>query len=699
MQIDQPANPDLEIDLQDEPSPEEIANDAALELVKRDAETAEAWIAGNQWNERWDEIDILYDSPRVFKTWEQVTVMQPNVQRYIISRHVNSIHPAMMEGIFSDTPPFFAEKRPGTSDDVVKARSTVIQYQLDDMEFKNEVSNGCFQDILHGTAIWKWGLHWVEVPDYAYERKSQPLTTKGPMGESIQVNSSDSDEFIEKPQTKRVLKPFFEHRELRSILVDSSLRVSDIRKAKFAIDKDYVTLADLLDMKDDPNYTLPSEEVIRSWFEKPKEEPEVQGNLDSTGGGAPSIAGQGEPGWKETTEDPSLQGLLRLERWDKYKVITTINNKVVIQNKPNPYGVLPYFSCNWFNRIRAFYGLGVGKIIAQDQRLNQGVTNSGLALLQILLDPPFAVDEDSNVATQNQRFRKGGFIKVKTKGNQSVSDAIKPLELPRLPVAEIMAFLQSSESEAEAADGANALTMQGSVPSGSGKTSITRTAGGVNAFQGATASRLQGPVDRFLDQVFIPWIFQLDELNRRFLPMNQVRDILGDELGSAFKVDELAFKTGRMKFTALAGTRMAAKRIMAQSLPIMTQLFLQPAFSDQLKIQNKYFDMLQIAKMWFQASGWPNQNDVIKDMTPEMQQNVQNFDPGMQKAKAAAAQQQQKTQDSKDLLAQKGEQGIARDAIKMAMQSGLEHELRAVDERATEPFLESGEPGGNFGVQ
>src|SRR5271167_1421028 len=158
MLIEQQADPNAIIELQSEPTPEEIADAEALALVTQDAEIAEAWIAGEQWNERWDEIDILYDSPRIFRQWEQTQVMQPNVQRYNISDHVNSLHPAMQEGLFSDNPPFIALPRPGTYSDTVRARSAVLNYELEDMEFENEVSDGLFQDVLHGTGIWKWGM-------------------------------------------------------------------------------------------------------------------------------------------------------------------------------------------------------------------------------------------------------------------------------------------------------------------------------------------------------------------------------------------------------------------------------------------------------------------------------------------------------------------------------------------------------------
>src|ERR1035437_5821928 len=97
-------------------------------------------------------------------------------------------------------------------------------------------------------------------------------------------------------------------------------------------------------------------------------------------------------------------------------------------------------------------------MIGTDQRLRSGLENSGLALLQLIMDPPFVISGDDNMPTQNVRMRKGGIIKIKGDGK------ITPLEMPKLPLGEIFAFLQNSQSKSEAADGANSQMMQGAVP-------------------------------------------------------------------------------------------------------------------------------------------------------------------------------------------------------------------------------------------
>lgn len=680
--IEQQGNPDQPVTLEQQLSPEEIEKAAALSLVVQNAETAETWITNRQWNERWNETDVLYDAPRTYSVYEQTTAPKPNVTRFLLAQHVNSIHPQVMSGLFYEDPCFAFKQRPGTSADVARARSTMIQYQLNDMEFKNEVSLGMFQDILHGTTIFKWGMETKEVPDFQYTRKASPLKQKDALGQEISVNTEESDSFDEDIKYKTVWSPFFENREIRDVLVDPTLRLPDIRKAKWVIDKFYLSLEDLLELKKDPSYDLPDEDTIKSWFEEPKEQPALLGTTLEVNTNAPGLISQGEPDWKDLSADNYHKGLLALEYWDKNKTITVLNRKIVIRNTKNIFGKIPFYSCNWYNRIRTFWGLGVGRLIGQEQRLNQGLVNAGLAILNLLLDPPFVVNGDENVPSQNVRLRAGGIIKVKG----PVRDAIGPLEMPKLPM-ELFTFLQNSQSAAEAVDGANDLMVQGNMPGPGlgGKSSITRTGTGVNALSGATASRLQGPLDRFIDQVLIPWIYDLDELNRRFLPMQQMRDVLGDELGEDFKIDEQEFLKGRVEFDVLAGSQLAARKILAQSLPLITQIFEQPQIHEQLAQANgEYVDVKELLLMWLEASGWPNRRDLIKKLTPEMLARLQNNNPAAAKTQGQAALENQKFEHARELQQQKGEIGVARDMLNKSLDQGGTALLRQAYEASPE---------------
>lgn len=659
------------VDIEDTPSPEEIIESAALELVKTDASNAESWIEGQQWNEAWRTIDILYDSPRQFATFEGSQTQKAGINRFILCQHVNSLHPKFTEGLFYDDQYFITIPTPGADNDVVRARAAVMREQLKEMKFEDEVGQGTFQQILHGTGIWKWGLRREEEVFYSYKAKEPAPTQQGPMGETLTVETDASLTFEEIEHKRWVIKPFFENREIRGVLVDPKLKVPEIRCAKFVIDKYYLNLAELLDLAKNPDYDLPDEETLKEWITNPKEDPAMLGNMDSQPG-SPTIAGQGSPDWFSTSEDPYQDSLMVLERWDKYKVITTLNNKKVIQNRPNPYGVIPFYSANFYNRIRSFWGIGDGKIVGNDQRLQQGLENGGIALLQLLLDPPFVTNEDQFVLTQNTRLRKGGNIKVKG----DIKTAIMPLEMPRLPLGELSAFIGMSKASAEAADGMNEMFTGGSMPGpgSGGKSSATRNATGAAGIIQANASKLMGPVGRFCNQVFVPWIYQLDQLNRRFIMttpegVRQFKAILADKFGKDYKFPADKFLSGRVEFDVLAGSHLAAKKAMASSLPIIISILESPNMQQQLvKYAGKYIDPEELLNMLMESTNWRNQHTLFKKVSKEMQQAEQQGEQN-NKANQAVQLQTLKGQQADQLQHTKAVTGIARDAAKEALKS------------------------------
>ena len=209
------------------------------------------------------------------------------------------------------------------------------------------------------------------------------------------------------------------------------------------------------------------------------------------------------------------------------------------------------------------------------------------------------------------------------------SEAYKLLEQPKVP-AETWAALQNSEANTESTSGADSALVQGSAR---GPTSgIGRSATGANALASASASRMDGPLDNFLDQVFVPFLYILDELVFNYVSDQQIKDILGEELGKEYVVNMQEFHDGKVMFEVLAGSSLAAKRTMAQSLTLITQILQNPEIQTFLaEVQGKYIDWEVILGMWLEASEWKDRQDVIKDMTDDM------------KAALKAKQQQQAT--------------------------------------------------------
>ena len=135
---------------------------------------------------------------------------------------------------------------------------------------------------------------------------------------------------------------------------------------------------------------------------------------------------------------------------------------------------------------------------------------------------------------------------------------ISLLESPRVP-SDIWAALQNSEASTESTTGADQTLVQGS--SAGPRAGIGRSATGAGAMAQASATRLDGPLDNFLDQVFVPWLYILDELIFNYISDAQIVDILGEQKGKEYlsQIDLKEYHEGKVTFEVLAGSSLSAK--------------------------------------------------------------------------------------------------------------------------------------------
>jgi hypothetical protein len=199
-----------------------------------------------------------------------------------------------------------------------------------------------------------------------------------------------------------------------------------------------------------------------------------------------------------------------------------------------------------------------------------------------------------------------------------VEKSYKLLETPKMP-ADVWAALKESEQATESSSGADAQLVQGS--SAGPRSSMGRTAGGANLLAGASATRLDGPLDNFIEQVFKPFLGVIDKLIFNVMSDAAILHLLGKEQGQDFLEDFNLqdFHNAQIEYEVLAGSSLAAKRTMAQSMVMLTQILDNPQIQQSLAdINEEYIDMKPIISMWLEASEWKNKNDIIKKMTPEM---------------------------------------------------------------------------------
>lgn len=664
------------------------AEDPALTLVVKDAQSAETAKAAKQWIAGWNSASIVYQSTTVPKYWEGTQVERANIPFYTVAKAVNSLAPQIINGLFYDDPPFIFQPRPGTKQVTVEAISDIIEFQLEEINFKEECRRGVINACLFGTNIWKWGWDSYKKKDEYYTREDdKTVLPSGIPGQPDVTYYNPESPLEEKSEEYQIERPRFENiTSIKDILVDPTLRTPNITEGKFVIHRMYMTYNDLEKLRDRPGYNIPERAEVASWFLPPAEE--AIPALDEQTGVNAVWDMRSNPRWMTATEDPFEKPLEVLERWDKNKVIIVVQQKKVICNGPNPYGEIPFFSVNWWDVPGAFYGLGLARTIGSEQRLQQGIVNTWLDSTALALAGVYTRKRGTSIPTQSLRIHPGRVIEV-----DDVKDFV-PLERPPI-VPEAGQHISLSQARVEQNSGAGEITTQG-IAGSTGHSNLARTAAGANAITSGQGVQISEFIEKFSTQVFIPFLYKVDQMNRRLLPAHKIQQILNQELQSDYfntggNIDEI--RNARVIFDVQAGAKLSERRAMAQSLPLLSQ-FLQNQFILQgLAQQGKKVDTSQVLKMMFASSGWKTFYDVIVDMTPqEKQQQQANQPASLQQAKMQNdnAQQEAKFRHQQELAEQNNMARAANEVLR-----------RSFEQSATPEALTGapGLPGEGFGSE
>jgi len=637
----------------------------ALKLVVSDYLRTEQWLTSKKWALAWERSQLLYEPPYERKFWDDTNVPKASCQYYTVAKHVKSIEPQVMNGLFSDDPPFVLNPRPSVSQNTARAISAVLHYQLEDCGFREEIRIGVRDCLTFGTSIWKWGWQSYTETEEVYKRAAQPYELdSGIPGTSPElIHTTESDTIEVEEQEVQIDRPVLENCDLHDVFVDPALRVPDIRKAKFVIHRKMVSAEELEDLRGFEGYDIPSKSDLCF----PPEERAPLSALEQQR--LPrQFNHQAQNEALESTADPLAEERFELlERWDKNKVIVVLNRKKVIRNDKNSFKRVPFVSVNWWDAPNSFYGIGLGQTVGEEQLIQKGLTEAYLDQTWFNLNLPILVDEESNIPAQNVRTALGKFLKVRGVAG------IKPMERIQA-VPEAFAEVQQSEARAEATSGANELIVQGNMPEGGGRTSLTRTATGANLLAGGSGARLEAFVERIGDQVFEPVLDAFHEMNRRLLPMETLRKLLSDELMMAYEGDHLDILNAKVTFDVLAAARMQTRRQQAAAMPLLMQTLLTDPMHSMLTQQGVKVDVNELVNMLFDTTGWKNKKDVIVPMSPEDEQRSAMSNPAVQKMLAQKQQQQGQTNSKLQVLDSENSARAFREVLRQVLEKNSESE-------------------------
>lgn len=677
--------------------PAKYTDEAVLSIVVQDYQAASSWLENRRWPLNWTETDLLYQSPRTLSVFEGSTVTRANISRFSVAKQVNSLAPAITGAIFSDATPFEIRPRPSAHQNTARAWKELIAELLDEIKFKQECQYGIQGMVNQGTVIFKMGWETITQVETHYKRKASPHRDDMPFGPPIITPTKASDEFeaVDVEITRN--RPTFEKCELGTIFPDPTWKSpNQIWKAKWIVHELYLTYDDLQKLRDNDEYDIPTNEELRAAFMDDAETPDSISPTEQAMTANTSIH-HAEREDFEWSEDPLMKPLQVLEWWSDTHKRVVLQKKIVICNKTHNLRVKPFVSANYWDIDNSGWGLGCGRIAGSDQRCEQGLLGALMDILAFSVQPEYAVARGANVPTQDQRRRLGGIRMVD--GN----DATKAISLIQQPIVppDVWRAIQAVVSSSENATGADQATVQGSIP-GRGS-SIVRTGTGAGMVGAASSARLQSPVERFIDGVFLPFLDFVYRMVKERMPVSEIRSVLADRAVD-LSVDFQDFLSQVVKFDTLAGTRLAAKQRMAQALPFLMEVFSNQALIQQLSETGWKVDVMELVNMVLDMSEWKNKRDLVIPMTDqEKQERAQQQQAAMQ-ASSKQALLQQKQQGDMQLEDKKIAGRIATNAVKQTHQTAVESPLdraasfaeRTADERTMQatPFFAGSSVGG-----
>lgn len=664
--------------------PSKYTDQAVLSIVVQDYDAASSWLENRRWPLSWQETDTLYQSPRTLSVFEGSTVAKANVARFTVAKQVNSLAPAISAAIFADTPPFYIRPRPSQHQNTARAWMELMSAQLDLIDFKQELDYGIHGMVNQGTVIFMAGWETITEVETHYRRKAAPPSVDMPFGPPLIIPTEESDEFeaVDVEVTKN--RATFEKCEIGTVFVDPTWNTpNNIKKAKWIVRSRYLTYKDLTQLRDNPDYDIPSDAQLRWAFLQDVETPDSISPTEQAMSANTSVH-HAERQDFEWSEDPLQKPLQVLEWWNDTDVRTVLQRKVVIRNAKHKMGEKPFFSANYWNIDNSGYGMGVGRLAGADQRAEQGLINAALDILAYAVQPEYAIARGANVPTQDQRRRLGGIRMV---DGTDATRAISLIAAPT-PPPDVWRAIQAIIASSEDTTGADQASVQGSIP-GRGS-SIVRTATGAGVVGGASSTRLQSPVDRVIYGVLIPFLSFLARMIKERMPISEIRATLADRAQDLF-VDFQDFMEYPVEFETLAGQNLAAKNKMAQSLPFLMEVFSNAAIVQQLSQTGWKVDVMELVNMVLEMSGWKNKRDLVVQMTPEEQQayqQAQQQNAMQSKLQGEMALQQQKQQGDLQLEDKKIAGRIATKTIsqthKIATESPLDRAAAFAERTADE---------------
>ena len=685
-----------------------FSDDAVAELVWRNYQNSKTYLEQSSWLLDWQAVDYYYQNQNNDRWMRPADGRPVRIARYIIAKNTMTMDNQVHRGIWGNQKPFALQPEGGTSELLMEAWTQLLWTLMKRAKTEYNFGLAGEQSRLFGTGILQAGWEERTVVKKRRKRKTPEPTATLPIGGEQSIATEQSDDFkIEKEEVKECW-PFLNFRRLGFTFFDENWSTPNApeESASYVIDCDFVDFQDLQQLRALDCYKqIPDDETLINYF--------IQNPM--TGTAAPSTVAEGLADsqsslamhaageWKNRGVNPFETKLMLLTMWTGERaqaILCYDGRKLTIRNDEHDMvDHALHYTFNWWNVPNSGYGMGIGKLNMDDQRMETGVLNEVLKMIGMWFNTPLLIRRGENPPTQNIVAGLGTFMQVDPGPDGDVRKAATYLEKPQIP-AEAWKLMDMALHGGEDLVGANSTTVQGNL--GGPGSSAMRTATGVNRVGGKADESVAKPV-LYESWALERWVYFLIDMVRLKMPLEEIRQILRKKYSDAIikSIDFDAFLNAEFTVDVLAGQRMMAKQAIQQLIPFILQILQQPQiqnFYNQIGMVLDYQALFGILIRMSELDG--NIDNIFRAMTPKERVMFKQNNPGAQKVQGQLAVEQVRGQNKLQETQAKGQVDMTTKLATIAAEHAagsvpLERAEGLLERKTDEHELEQGVPGMN----
>ena len=601
------------------------SNLSMMKEANLNREESEAFIATRGLIGRWNMAEIMLRAWVEPIKWKGSEQFRSHLGIPLVAEQFYSIHSVVNQTLFGGYQIFTVDATSGTPLECAEAQKALISAELKTCGYKGvsaktEMREITFDGLFYGfgVAMYGWETKRQNVIKKVYKNHPKTVSVNGIL---VDIPDAELDDIEEKTiGVMEINMPKLEHVPIRRFRYAPDLRRGDPRVAEWAGRIFYANGYDLDALRNTEGWTIPTREQLVALTTPQMRNDSPTNPLETLG------SNTGNPVFQQTTtpqkaypenytdrtaHDPLMRKFECFDYWTGSRHAVILAKEFTLLNETHKFKRPPFLGFCFRSAPDSANGYGIAYWLTDFQRVCQGVVNAYLDDMNLNLMGTYTAPAGSNNTAQAQWIFPGKVFKNDAQGK------IEPMARNAVDAAEPLSVIAQMKSWAASISGAGPGTL-GANPGAAGD---MRTPAGVEAISGGESVKLQDLVDVISEQVFVPFLEFCVEMNQKLKP-SQIRAMLSQELGDAFKQTPLDVLNGSYRVDISAGTRLAARNALAHSIGVLTTFLQSPGTVENLAVQAMKIDYNGMFSSLFDTYGSPYKEKIIVPMDDSDKQRM-----------------------------------------------------------------------------